>query len=270
MGIFSKIKNIATGGLLGKTVEKGLLRTGATQAGRDAVSAGEQTLAEQQALRGEIGDIYQPRMDAGNQAFNSLSNFYNGDQQTIIDQAQASPFMSSLVNSGENAIARNSQATGGFRSGTNQENLAGNSQNVLMGLVNQMLQGKQGIAQAGFGAQDSYTNAMQNIVAGQGNTRGQIANVGINQAAQRGNQIGGLVNAGASIFAASDIELKSNIVKVGVKHDLNWYRWDWNELANKIGLTGSDEGHIAQEVQIVRPDLVTTKNGYLAVNYGGF
>jgi hypothetical protein len=41
---------------------------------------------------------------------------------------------------------------------------------------------------------------MQNITAGTGNTRGQIANIGINQAAQRGNMIGGLVNAGVSAY----------------------------------------------------------------------
>jgi len=261
-------------------------RTGASKAARDAKASGEVSLAEQGALKDEIGSIYQPRIDAGNQAFQDINSFYNGDQQTIVDQAQASPFMSSLISSGENAIARNSQATGGFRSGTTQENLAGNSQNVLMNLVSQMLQGKQGIAQAGYGATDAYTSAMQNIVAGQGATRGQIANIDINKAAGRGNLLGGLVNAGASlgsasisaggmtdaakITAASDIALKENVVKVGTKHDLNWYTWDWNELANEIGLTGSDEGHIAQEVQKVRPDLVIKQNGYLAVIYGGF
>ncbi|QDP67495.1 MAG: hypothetical protein Unbinned5350contig1004_2 [Prokaryotic dsDNA virus sp.] len=261
-------------------------RTGASKAARDAKAAGGVSLAEQGALKAEIGDIYQPRMDAGNQAFQDINSFYNGDQQTIIDQAQASPFMSSLVGAGENAIARNSQATGGFRSGTTQENLAQNEQSVLMGLVNQMLQGKQGIAQAGYGATDAYTTAMQNLVAGQGATRGQIANVDINKAAGKSSLLGGLFGAGASlgaagisaggmtdaakITAASDIALKDNVVKVGTKHDLNWYTWDWNELANEIGLTGSEEGHIAQEVQKVRPDLVIKQNGYLAVNYEGF
>ncbi|MAO21794.1 MAG: hypothetical protein CMJ25_13685 [Phycisphaerae bacterium] len=177
-----------------------LTRTGATAAARDAKAAGATTLAEQQALREEIGGIYDPRMQAGNQAFGEITDFYGGNQQAIIDQAQASPFMSSLVAAGEEGIARNAQMTGGLRTGTTQENLAGNQQNVLMGLVNQILQGKQGIAQAGFGATDAYTNAMQNIIAGQGNTRGQIANVDINRAAQRGNMLSGLVNAGVSAY----------------------------------------------------------------------
>ena len=254
-------------------IEKSLgLRTGATAAARDAKEAGGVTLAEQQALKQEIGGIYDPRIQQGNQASDDLNDFYGGNQQGIIDQAQASPFMSSLINQGEESIARNSQMTGGFRTGTTQENFAGNSQNVLMSLVNQILQGKQGISNAGANATDAYTVAMQNLVAGTGATRGQIANVDVAKAAGRQNMLGGLVQAGASIgaAAASDKRLKKNIVEIGNKNNLPWYSWDWNDLAKSIGLTGSDEGHIAQEVQAVRPDLVIEQNGYLAVIYGGF
>lgn len=195
MGIFSSVMKLTGLGNLDK-----LTRTGATAAARGAKEAGAATLADQQALREEIGGIYDPRMQAGAKAFGELTDFYSGNQQGIIDQAQASPFMSSLVTQGEQGIARNAQMTGGLRTGTTQENLAQNSQNVLMGLVNQILGGKKDVAQAGFSATDAYTNAMQNIIAGQGNTRGQIANVGINQAAQRGNMLSGLVNAGISAY----------------------------------------------------------------------
>lgn len=195
MGLFSKIAGIATLGLVGDSPFKGL-RSGATAAAKDAKLAGAQTLAEQQALKTEIGGIYDPRMQAGNQAFGELTDFYGGDQQTIVDQAQASPFMSSLVDQGESAIARNAQMTGGFRTGTTQENLAQNSQNVLMDLVQQILGGKQSIAQAGFGATDAYTTAMQNITAGTGATRGEIAGIDVNRAAQRQNIGAGLFSGG--------------------------------------------------------------------------
>ena len=268
MGYLSDRWAATKGGLkdLGKAIEEPF-RTGAAAAARDAKAAGEVTLGEQQTLGQEIGSIYQPAMDAGQQAFGGLADYYSGNQQPIINQAMASPFMSQLVSQGEGAIARNAQATGGFRSGTMQENLAQNSQNVLMNLVNQQLQGQQGIANAGFGAQDAYSTAMQNIIAGQGATRGQIANVDIAKAANKQNMMVGMVQGAA---AASDKALKKNIVQTGEKHNLPWYSWDWNELAKDIGLTGGDEGHIAQEVQEVRPDLVVTQNGYLAVNYGGF
>ena len=212
------------------------------------------------------------------------STKYGGQGQgAIINQAMSSPFYDQMINQGEQAVARNAQATGGFRSGSTQENLAGNSQNVLMSLVNQVLQGKQGIANAGLGATDAYGAAIQNIQAGQGATRGQIANVDIAKAAGKQNLLGGLIQGGATVgaglamapvappaVAASDERLKTNIVKVDEKHDLSWYTWDWNKLAESVGLHGSSEGHIAQEVQKVRPDLVVEKNGYLAVNYGGF
>lgn len=258
-------------------------RTGATKAARQAKEMGQVTLDEQGALKTEIGGLYQPRMDAGSEAFQGLSDYYAGNQQPILNQAMSSPFMSQLIDTGEQAIARNAQATGGFRSGSTQENLAGNSQNVLMSLVNQVLQGKQSIANAGFGATDAYSTAAQNIQAGQGATRGQIANVDIAKAAGKQNMIGGLIQGAASVGAAmagapagapppsaSDKRLKTNIVKVDEKHDLPWYTWDWNDLAKSVGLYGSSEGHIAQEVQKVRPDLVVERRGYLAVNYGGF
>ena len=201
MGIFSKIADFTgIGNLTGVGSFDNMLRTGGTQAAKDAKLAGEQSLAEQQALKQEIGGIYDPRMQAGNQAFGELADFYGGNQQGIIDQAQASPFMSSLINQGEESIAKNAQMTGGLRTGTTQENLAGNSQNVLMGLVQQLLQGKQGIAQSGYGAQDAYTNAMQNITAGAGATRGQIANVDLSRAAQKQNMYSGLATAGAKMY----------------------------------------------------------------------
>jgi hypothetical protein len=216
-------------------------------------------------------------MQAGQQAFQDISGYYAGNQQPIIDQAMNSPFYSQLIDTSEQAIARNAQATGGFRSGSTQENLAGNSQNVLMNLVNQVLQGKQGVANAGFGATDAYSSGAQNIIAGQGAARGQIANIDIAKAAGmqeaaagRMGMYGSLLGSAGTAYAASDIRLKKNVVKVDMKHDLPWYTWDWNSIAEGLGLTGSSEGHIAQEVQIVRPELVVERNGYLAINYGGF
>ena len=265
MGLFSSVMDFTGIGNLDQ-----LTRTGATQAAKDAEAAGEATLAEQQALKTEIGDIYSPYMDAGTTAFNSLNDYYSGDQSAIIEQAESSPFMSSLIEQGESAIARNAQSTGGWRTGTSNENLAQNSQNVLSSLVSEILAGQSSIAQTGMASTDAYTTAMQNIIAGSGATRGEIANIGISQAANNQNMYSGIAQLGTSLLTASDSRLKKNIVKVGEKNGFNWYTWDWNKLANEIDLFGSDEGHIAQEVQISRPDLVFIKNGYLAINYEGF
>ena len=199
MGLFSKIMGITTLGLVGDSTFK-KLRTGATKAAKDAKAAGELQLGEQAALREELKGMYAPQMEAGQQAFQGLADFYGGNQQPMIDQTMASPFYQSNIDVGEQAIARNKQATGGFRSGTMQENLAQNSQNVLQGMVQQNLQGQQNIYNAGAGAQDAYAVAMQNILAGQGATRGEISNIGISQAANKQNMYTGLAGLASNFI----------------------------------------------------------------------
>jgi hypothetical protein len=244
-------------------------RTGASKAAREAKAAGRTQLGLETEFREEIKGLFSPTIERGQQAFTGLADFYGGDQQPIISQAQSSPLYSSLVGAGESAIARNRQATGGFRSGTTQENLAENEQGVLMSLIQQILQGQGGIADAGAAARNAYVQSGGSALSQIGGTSGQIANIGIQKAAGKANILSGLAQAGATAFA-SDKKLKENILKIGEKNGLNWYSWDWNDLAKGIGLSGSDEGHIAQEVEEVRPDLVVMQNGYKAVIYGGF
>lgn len=268
MGLFSSVFG-AVGDLVGNP-----WRTGATQAGKEAEAAGEAQLVREDAFLGEIQGLYDPTIQAGQQAFTGLADYYGGNQQPVIDQAYSSPMYKSMINQGESAIARNAQATGGFRSGTIQQVLAKNSQDVLGSLIQQILQGQGAVADAGQAATANYGNFGSNMLNQIGGTSGQIANVGINQAANKTNLLTGLVSGGLTAATGgafpSDINLKENIVKIGKKNDLNWYSWDWNKLAKSIGLSGSDEGHIAQEVELVRPDLVVTQNGYKAVIYGGF
>lgn len=245
-------------------------RTGATQAARDAKAAGNVQLERENAFMGELGGLYNPAMQAGNLAAAGIADYYSGNQQPIINQAMQSPMYSSLLSQGENAIARNAQATGGFRTGSTQQNLAQNSQSVLMNQINQILQGQQYVANTGTDATNAYAQNAGNILGQIGGTSGQIANVDIAKAANRGQLLLGAGQAAAEAYAASDIALKSDIKQIGTRNNLNWYTWEWNDKANDIGLYGSSEGYIAQEVEKVRPDLVTTKNGYKAVNYEGF
>ena len=77
-------------------------------------------------------------------------------------------------------------------------------------------------------------------------------------------------------MAASDIELKENIRRVGDYDDnLGWYEWDWNDKAKEIGVKAKEigieaeptAGFLAQEVLEVEPEAVTIKDGYYAVDY---
>lgn len=70
----------------------------------------------------------------------------------------------------------------------------------------------------------------------------------------------------ASIYMmfGSDVRLKEDIKFEGVKNGHNWYSWQWNEEAAKLGLEGRSEGVMAHEMP---EDYVEEIDGYDHVNY---
>jgi len=76
-------------------------------------------------------------------------------------------------------------------------------------------------------------------------------------------------------FSTSDIRFKENITPIPNALDklnkIGGYTFDWNpdpELTKLHGFKGHDIGVIAQEIEKVLPELVTTRdNGYKAVKY---
>lgn len=96
---------------------------------------------------------------------------------------------------------------------------------------------------------------------------GVVGAANANAAAQE-NLSGAALTAG-SIFLASDERLKTNKKIIGKFGEFNWWSWDWNELAGELlGLFGSDEGVMAQEVMIKNPSAVISQDGFYRVNYG--
>lgn len=198
-----------------------------------------------------------------------------GSQADMIEAAQASPIYRAIMGTqagAEDAIMRNAAATGGLRSGNVQSNLARSAQELeqraLLEGYNQQLQernqrisGLQGLA-----GMPSMAGQISSGISGIGQTlaQGQVAGA---QAKQAG--LGNLMNLGIGAYAASDIRLKDNIRKIGTKNGHNWYSWSWNNKASDLGLTGESEGFMAQEVAETMPEMVTEKDGYLAVNYEG-
>jgi hypothetical protein len=73
--------------------------------------------------------------------------------------------------------------------------------------------------------------------------------------------------AGQAFAFFSDPALKTNIKRTGSNNGFNTYSWDWNELANKIGLTGSDVGVMADEVLSKQPSAISYDKGFMKVNY---
>jgi hypothetical protein len=81
--------------------------------------------------------------------------------------------------------------------------------------------------------------------------------------------IGEFLGAGG-LFGFSDKRLKKNIKFIGKsKEGFNLYKWDWNDIAKKLGINHSTVGVIAQEIQKTNPSAISkSDNGYLMVNYG--
>jgi hypothetical protein len=189
-----------------------------------------------------------------------------GGQLAFIEGVKESPFYQQNLLAGEQAIGRGASMTGGLRSGTANEALAQNNQQVLQNLVNQRLQGISGLAQT-----QSYAPQIAQGISGIGQTLGQ-GQIAAGQAYQ--DSMSGLMQAGGQLGGAylgsmSDVRLKENVTKIGEVDGHNWYSWTWNQKAADLGLEGDSEGVIAQEVQKTNPEYVAVNNGYLAVNYDG-
>jgi hypothetical protein len=157
-----------------------------------------------------------------------------------------------------------------------------------IGMLNQLGQQGQATQQAALsrqfaGAQQLAAEPMQRLLQGQqllagmpagqisGGTQGQSYQPqsyqqpsGFSQAVGTAGQIAALAS-----MIPSDAELKDNIKKIDeLEPGVGWYTWDWNEKGKAIGADATPaEGVLAQEVLEVKPDAVTVKDGYYAVDY---
>ena len=123
----------------------------------------------------------------------------------------------------------------------------------------------QTLAQGQISAADAISNS--NNAAATALSQGQVAAAQNKaQASQNSaNNTMGLVGLGltaASFF--SDRRLKDNIEFVGMENGHKKYRWDWNEIASGLGLSGSGHGVMADEVD---PGAVSIRDGYMVVDY---
>lgn len=210
------------------------------------------------------------------QALKGLGGLYGmeggtGSQHELINQAIKSPLYQSIMGGkkvGEESILRNASATGGFRSGNMQSNLYDYntqlSNQALLQSYNDQLAGLTGLA-----GLPSNANQIASSTAGIGQTlgQGQIAAAQANQQSSQ-NSFGNLLGlASLAVSMFSDRRLKNNLEKIGEVNGHNWYKWDWNIVAQKMGLKGQSEGVLADEIVKTDPDCITFIGPWLAVNY---
>jgi hypothetical protein len=210
------------------------------------------------------------------------------DPQAQADYLQNSPvFQQALQNANQNTNA-SAAARGRISAGDTQTQLAGNTLLAAQPLLQQQQQNVSGLIDRGLniaGQQGQYDfstgQGLSNISQQKGfSIADLLTQIGNSQSAgiigrqnQQNQQNANFQNAaiqGISLVAgASDIRLKKNIKEIGTMNGFTKYSWDWNDLAKeKLGLQGSEEGVIAQEVEAVKPDLIIEKNGFKHVNYG--
>lgn len=246
------------------------------QSGRDAASAsiaGSELAAQGQTdVLNYIQETEALPQQYRQDAMSSLAGLYGleggeGNQQQFIDQAMNSPLYQQMVGNigaGEEAIARTASATGGFRSGGFQENLAdyttSATNEALTTSYNQQLQGITGLANM-----PSATPMIAQAMGAPSQTLAQ-GQIGAAQAIQQQNQSQTEMLAGlGGAYMMSDIRLKDNIEYIGEKNGHSWFAWDWKE--NDLGITGSSEGVMAHLIFETNPEAVSTDQGFILVDY---
>lgn len=156
----------------------------AKDASQAQTASNQAAMAQQQAQFEETKKLLAPYVQAGTTAVGQQGNLIglggNAAQAAAIKQLQASPFFTSQLQAGQNAILQNAAATGGLRGGNTQAALA----QFAPSLLAQTIQNQ-------FGNLGSLTSIGQNAAAG-------VGNVGASNAAQQSALLQNIGNAQAS------------------------------------------------------------------------
>lgn len=161
--------------------------------------------------------------------------------------------------SGAQGTFANTAAQQGFQNQATEQNQPINQLSALMGM-GQVAQ-PNGIAYTPSQVANTDTLGAYAL-----NQQGRQANFNAQLQAQSGAQQGlmsGLFGLGKAAIMASDVRLKTNIDRIGTRPDglpLYEYNYVWGG-PRYIGV-------MAHEVMAVKPEAVSVRDGYLAVNYG--
>ena len=242
---------------------------GPPQAAAQAPQSAPQAFNFQRTGGGLIGDFASQVQAQANQYQQSQQQQPVGAQRAqpqgksgFLQGLLEDPFYEMMLERGEEGILRNASATGGLRSGNTQDALYRANQDVLRGLYDEKVSGLQGLARL-----PSNANSIAQTTAGIGQTLGQGV-IGAGQAKQ--DAYGQLINLGASAAGAggfSDGQLKKDIEYIGKNNGHSWYKWTWNDLGEKLGLSGESEGVMAEKVVKYMPEAIGERDGFKTVDY---
>jgi len=239
--------------------------TGSTKAG-EAAERGAATAAESQRealdYLKEREALPQQYREAGLGQLAGIYGLEGGDPDALA-RLERSPIYEAIMSSadiGEESVLATASQRGMTRSGDVAYDLADYNARLKQQALMGGLQGIQGMAQL-----PSMATQIAQGISGVGQTlaQGQIAK---GQAAQAGmGMVLGAAAQGAAAF--SDSRLKINVVAKGKRNGHEWFSWDWNRLAKKLGLEGKGEGVIADKVEKYMPEAVKVHQGFKTVDY---
>jgi hypothetical protein len=261
--------------------------TGSTAA--DAASRGGRELSEAAMRAGDMRarggrqafDFFREQLDPFAGAFGKKDirglNALATDPEAQMNFLQNNPLFESLMNQAKQNTFR-TQSAGGMLGSSGTEEMM---QNAFLTrgneLINQQINRQMPLFQSAqnastnlgqyggntlIGIKDALARALED--SAQARASGRIGAANAN-AEGTSNILGA---AGSALSFLSDAQLKTDIRKTGKHGQLNVYKWKWNKQAESLGLTGEAQGHIAQEVAAIYPELIGEHLGFMTINYG--
>jgi len=159
---------------------------------------------------------------------------------------------------------------GAVATGRGMQNVAGQTAATAMNQGNSAVSNTNTAATGGLGFANYVSGGYNNVTnanAGIGTGFMGLQNSANNITAQNGSGFGQAIGMlGAAAITKSDMNLKENIVFVGMVNNIRIYEFDYLPKANMP--EGRYIGVMAQEIQITNPDAVSVGNdGFLQVDY---
>lgn len=237
----------------------------ATQAANISAQAQREALAYQQAAEQPFREMAL----GATQKLGALAGLNGlGNQGAALQSLKQSPIYQAVMSSrgaGEEGILRTASATGGLRGGGTVSDIANFNANLQNQALAQSMQNLQGLA-----AMNPNAGATAQMIANIGATQAQGITAAANAQQQaQGGGLSSLIGLAGSVLPLffCDSRLKTNVKLIGERNGVNWYSWDWNKEGEQLGLSGKGEGVMAHEIADNHPDAISTKDGYLIVDY---
>lgn len=230
--------------------------------GQNGADAAMDAANMQAAQFQKVFDLYRPIVEAGQQQLAPLaqSATVSGFSNNIGDILSSGQF-GALRQQRQRAATQQFAQTGLRRAGAAGARAADIDTDLALQIESELNRRRQSILSGGQTGIGGASGALQGI--GSSLAGGQL---GAAQSQAQGTQ--NMMAIGGALMAAfSDRRLKKNARKIGKIGKADVFAWDWNDLANEIGLDGDSVGLMADQIKKLHPECVITVGGFDMIDY---